>query len=82
MTVRRVTISVAEAVAKRIKKAAGAAPVSTWVAELIEEHLDDAKLERLWAEFYESVRPSRDDVRAAEAMLGRLTKPSRRGRAA
>ena len=45
--------------ANRIKKAAGDAPVSTWVAELIEEHLDDAKLERLWAEFYESVRPSR-----------------------
>ncbi|HEY8087799.1 MAG TPA: hypothetical protein VIF09_08140, partial [Polyangiaceae bacterium] len=70
------------AVAARIKKAAGDTPVSAWVTGLIEDRLDDAELERLWQAFYQSVRPRRADVRRADALYRRLTRPSRRRRAA
>jgi hypothetical protein len=82
MSIRRITISVPVEVAARIKKAAGKAPVSAWVTGVIEDRLDDAELERLWQEFYRSVRPRREDVRRADAILRRLMKPSRRERAA
>jgi hypothetical protein len=82
MSIRRITISVPEKTAARIKKAAGATPVSAWVAGVIEEHLEDAELERLWQEFYRSVRPRSDDVRRANAIFKRLTKAARRKRAA
>ena len=82
MQLRRITISVPGEVAARIKKAAGAGSVSAWVTDVIEERLDDVALERLWEEFYRTVRPRREDVRRANAMFKRLTKPSRRKRAA
>jgi len=82
MAIKRITISVPETVAARIKKAAGAAPVSTWVTGLIEEHLDDAELERKWQAFYREVNPSPRDVRRAEALFHRLTKTKRRKGAA
>ena len=75
MSIARITISVPKATAARIKKAAGAMPVSAWVTELIEDRLEDAELERLWDEFYRSVRPRREDVRRGEAIFRRLTKP-------
>ena len=82
MAIRRITISVPEETASRIKKAAGQTPVSSWVTDLIEEHLDDAELERQWREFYAAVRPSAKDVRRAEVMHQRLTKTRRRTGAA
>jgi hypothetical protein len=82
MSIKRITISVPEAVAKRIKRSAGTTPVSAWVTRLVEEHLDDSELERQWLAFCEAVRPSRDDIRRADAMFNRLTKSARRGRAA
>jgi hypothetical protein len=82
MQLRRITISVPGEVAARIKKAAGAGSVSAWVTDVIEERLDGVALERLWEEFYRTVRPRREDVRRANAMFKRLTKPSRRKRAA
>jgi len=82
MQLRRITISVPGEVAARIKKAAGAGSVSAWVTDVIEERLDDVALERLWEEFYRTVRPRREDMRRANAMFKRLTKPSRRKRAA
>ncbi len=82
MTIRRITISVPEEVAKRIKKAAGPTPVSSWVTSVIEEHLDDAELERLWREFYRDVNPRGAAVRRADAMFQRLKKAAKRGRAA
>jgi hypothetical protein len=82
MSIRRITISVPEETASRIKKAAGRTPVSSWVTDLIEERLDDAELERQWQEFYRAVNPSRKDVQRAEALLQRLTKPRRRRGAA
>ncbi len=71
MSVTRITISVPEKVAKRIKKAAGASPVSTWVTNLVEQHLDDAELDRLWEEFYREVNPGRAATRRAEAIMKR-----------
>lgn len=82
MSIRRITISVPEATASRIKKAAGEAPVSSWVTDLIEEHLDDRELERKWQEFYRTVNPSRANERRAEALHQRLTKIRRRKGAA
>jgi len=82
MAIKRITISVPETVAARIKKAAGAAPVSAWVTALIEERLDDAELERKWEAFYREVNPSRKDVRRAETMFRRLTQANRRKRVA
>ena len=71
--IRRITISVPVAVAARIKKAAGKAPVSAWVAGILEEYLDDRELARMWREFYEDVKPGRADVKRADAMHRRLT---------
>jgi hypothetical protein len=82
MSIERITISVPTAVAMRIKKAAGKRPVSAWVTSVIEEHLDDAQLERLWQEFYRSVDPGRADKKRADAMFRQLVKPSRRRKSA
>jgi hypothetical protein len=82
MTIRRITISVPEAVAARIKEAAGSVPISTWVTHRIEEHLDDRELLRLWAEFARDAAPTPADKKKAEAIHRRLTKPARRRSAA
>jgi predicted DNA-binding protein len=74
MSIKRITISVPSEVASRIKKAAGHLPVSAWVTEVIEEHLDDAELERQWQRFHADVKPKAADVRRASAMLRRMTK--------
>jgi len=73
MPIRRITISVPERVAGRIRKAAGKKAVSSWVTELIEEHLDDAELERQWEAFYRDVAPRRADIRRAASIFKRLT---------
>lgn len=82
MTIRRITISVSERVAGRIKKAAGRKPVSSWVTDVIEDHLEDTELERQWQAFYRDVAPKRADIRRADAIFGRLTGRPRRRRAA
>jgi len=82
MSIRRITVSVPAEVATRIKKAAGTTPVSAWVTGLIQEHLDDAELERTWQEFYRDVAPRREDLRRADAIFKRLTKAGRRRGAA
>lgn len=82
MTIRRITISVPEQVAGRIKQAAGDKPVSAWVTDLIAEHLDDGELERLWKAFYRDVAPTRAEIRRADQMFNRLMRGSRRRGAA
>ena len=82
MGIKRITISVPAEVAARIKKAAGGTPISAWVTDRIEEHLEDAELDRMWTEFYEDVAPTREDTRAAAAIFKRLAKPPRRRGAA
>ena len=81
MAIRRITISVPEEVAGRIKRAAGGQPVSSWVTGVIEERLDDAELQRQWESFYEDVAPRREDVRRADTIFRRLTRRRRRGAA-
>lgn len=76
MAIKRLTISVPDTLASRIKKAAGKKPVSAWVSDLVEEHLDDTELERQWEAFYREVNPSAKEVRRAGALLDRLTKSS------
>jgi hypothetical protein len=78
MAIRRITISVPDSVAERIKQAAGGAAVSSWVTGVIEEHLDDAELEREWQRFYRDVGPSPSAERRADSLFRRLTKPRRR----
>jgi len=82
MSIKRITISVPEQVASRIKKAAGDVPVSTWVTDVVAEHLDEAELERQWQSFYRAVHPSRTDTKRAEAIHKRLIKRSGRREAA
>jgi hypothetical protein len=82
MTIRRITISVPEEVARRVKRAAGSQPVSAWVTRLIDGHLDDAELERQWRAFYRDVAPRRKDIRKAEATFKRLTRRTGRKGAA
>lgn len=74
MSIKRIT----SGVAARIKKAAGGAAVSAWVSGVIEEHLDDAELEREWERFCRDVAPSAQAERGADALFKRLTKPRRR----
>ena len=82
MTIRRITISVPEELAVRLKKVAGSMPVSAWVADRLEEHLEEAELVRLWKEFAREVAPTPADKRKAEAIHRRLTRPARRRSAA
>lgn len=82
MSIKRITISVPETVAGKIKKAAGTTPVSQWITDVIEDRLDDAELDRLWQEFYQSVGPSRADSKRARALFKRLAQQVPRGRAA
>jgi hypothetical protein len=74
MTIRRITVSVPEEVAKRIRKAAGRQPVSTWVTNVIDGHLDNDELERQWQAFYRDVAPRREDISKADAKFRRLTR--------
>lgn len=82
MSIKRITISVPTETARRIKKAAGPRPVSAWLTDVVEEHLDEAELERQWQAFYADVAPSRAAQREAEAMYRRLVPPGRRRGAA
>ena len=74
MAVRRITVSIPEQVAQRMRKAAGSRPVSTWLADLIEEHLDERELEAKWLAFYEGVNPKPGDLRRADDILRRAQK--------
>jgi len=81
MSIKRITISVPDDTATRIKKAADGMSVSAWVTEAVEQRLEDAEMERLWREFYRTVRPRRGDIRRADALFERLTGRRRRSAA-
>lgn len=78
MAIRRITISVPEDVARRIKQAAGDTPVSGWVTTVVDERLNDEEMNRRWAAFCRDVAPGRSDRRRADAMFDRLTRGVRR----
>jgi hypothetical protein len=81
MSIRRITISVPARTAARIRRAAAGVSVSAWVTDVIEKRLDDAALERMWQEFYESVRPRPSDVQRADGLFRRLTKSNKKSAA-
>ena len=74
MSIRRITISVPDSVAGRIKRAARSKPVSTWVTDVIEAHLDEAEMERQWRAFYEDLDLSPQDKRRGDRLFDRLTR--------
>ncbi len=76
MTIRRITISVPDSVARRIRKAAADRSVSAFITDVLEEHLGEAELERIWDDFYRRVRPRPADARRAAALLKKLTAPA------
>ena len=78
MNIKRITISVPNDTAARIKKAASGMSVSAWVTDIIEQRFEDAELDRLWQDFYKAVQPRRTDIREANALFSRLTKRRRR----
>lgn len=69
MSIKRVTISVPEELADRIKKAAGEQPVSTWVNELIQHHLGQEDADRLWKEYVAEVKPGWEHYDWADRVL-------------
>ena len=73
MSIKRITISVPEGTAKRIKRAAGKVPVSAWLTEKIEEQLRQQELDALFEAFYLDVNPSPASVREADALFEQLT---------
>ncbi len=77
MSSKRITISVPDQIAQRMRKAAGDRPVSTWLADLVEDHLDGRELEARWLAFYEGVNPKPAAVRHADEILRRATKRRR-----
>jgi hypothetical protein len=80
MSIRRITISVPQDVAGRIKKAARARPVSAWVTDLVEAHLDETEIERQWQAFCRYVAPAPEEIRRADGIFKRLARRTgRRG---
>jgi hypothetical protein len=83
MAIERITISVPKETAAKIRKAAGDQPVSAWLTNLVEEHLEDDELERLWQEFVRDVGPpTAAEKKRVDGIMKRITKPRRRRRAA
>lgn len=74
MSIRRITISVPDAVASRIKRAARSKPVSAWVTGVIEAHLDDAEMDRQWRAFYQDLDLSPQDDRRGDRLFDRLSR--------
>ena len=78
MSTRRVTVSVPEATAKKLKRATAGRSVSSWVTELIEEKLDESRLEQEGRALYAEVDPSPADRKKADALFSELVRPRRR----
>jgi hypothetical protein len=73
VTIKRVTISLPEDLADKLREQAGDRSVSAYVADLISDHLDNDELEALWRGFVDDVGPSDTDIAAADRVLDELT---------
>lgn len=84
MSIRRITISVPSELAAKVKKAAGARPVSAYITSLIEEKLEDDRLEAEWERYVRDVheRATPEEVARADAMFQRVTSTKKRSRRA
>ncbi len=78
MTITRVTISMPSELARRVKRAAGKKPVSSWLTELLEDHLSTQDLEGVWDRYIADMAFTERETREARARLDRLTKRKRR----
>lgn len=73
MAAVRITLSVPEELAARIKKAAGEGTVSGWVVKVIEEYFaEDAELERLFVEWLEANPPSEEARQRADELFDQI----------
>ena len=64
MAAVRITLSVPDELAARIKKAAGEGTVSGWVTHVIEDYLaEDAELERRFDEWLEAQPPADEETK-------------------
>ena len=73
MAAVRITLSVPDELAARIKKSAGEGTVSGWVVKVIEEYLaEDAELERQFDEWLAADPPTEEDRQWAREVLGKV----------
>lgn len=70
--IKRVTISLPEEIADRLRADAGDRSVSAHVAELISRHLEDAELDEMWQSYLGDVGLTADDIAAADRLLDEL----------
>ncbi len=79
MAAVRITLSVPEQLAVRIKDAAGQGTVSGWVVKVIEEYLaEGAELERQFVDSLEANPPSEEEFRRADELFEQIF-PTQRG---
>jgi hypothetical protein len=82
MSVRRMTVSLPEDTARRLKSAARGRSVSALLAELVDETLDQRELETQWRQLYNQVAPSLAASQKAERILSALIAPTKSPRQA
>jgi hypothetical protein len=68
----RVTVSLPTDLVAKLKTEAGERSMSAFVAALIQEHLEEAELERLWKAYVDDVGVTADDVATADRVLNEL----------
>jgi hypothetical protein len=57
----------------KLKTEAGELSISAFVAGLIQKHLEEVELERLWKAYVDDVGVTADDVATADRVLDKLT---------
>lgn len=72
MTTRRVTVSLPEELAEKLREQAGERSVSAFVADILEERLERRELDRLWADYLRDTGVSASDLTEADAILNDL----------
>jgi hypothetical protein len=72
MATTRVTVSLPADLVAKLKVEAGERSMSAYVAALIQEHLEDAELERLWQAYLDDVGVTSDDIATADQVLNEL----------
>jgi hypothetical protein len=83
MSVRRITVSLPEETARRLKKAARGRSVSALLTELVDATLDTREIEAQWLRLYDEVAPPAAAERKAERLFAILlgsAKPSRQSK--
>lgn len=83
MAAVRITLSVPDELAARIKAAAGSGTVSGWIVKIIKEYLaEDAELERRFDEWLEANPPSEEATQRADELFEHLFRRGGQGQGA